>query len=136
MNTVTLGVRPAKAPCAVWTQDPRALKLLASCAKNLPKGGYVHGGFALHREQDCSYRYTGYRADALAAIREEYGTAALKQAQDSDDYAAFEAWTSQPSVTAAIDAAGLALTYAIAATGLHASLMAVALAPFQMAEAA
>jgi hypothetical protein len=136
MNTVTLGVRPAKAPCAVWTQDPRALKLLASCAKNLPKGGYVHGGFALHREQDCSYRYTGYRADALAAIREEYGSAALKQAQDSDDYAAFEAWTSQPSVTGAIDAAGMALSYAIAATGLHASLMAVALAPFEMAEAA
>lgn len=42
----------------------------------------------------------------------------------------------QPDVTAAIDAAGLALRYAIAATGLHASLMAVALAPFQMAEAA
>lgn len=71
-----------------------------------------------------------------SGIREEYGSAALKQAQDSDDYAAFEAWTSQPSVTAAIDAAGLALSYAIAATGLHASLMAVALAPFQMAEAA
>lgn len=95
MSTVTLGDCPAKAPCAVWTQDPRALKLLASCAKNPPKGGYVHGGFVLHREQDCSYRYTGYRADALAAIREEYGAAALKQAQDSDDYAAFEAWTSE-----------------------------------------
>lgn len=121
---------------AVWTQDPRALKLLTSCAKNPPKGAYVHGGFSLHREQDCSYRYTGYRADALAAIREEYGSAALKQAQDSDDYTPFETWTSQPSVTAAIDASGLALSYAIAATGLHASLMAVALASFQMAEAA
>jgi hypothetical protein len=127
---------PACTTPTIWTQDPRALKLLASCAKNPPKGDYVHGGFALHREQDCSYRYTGYRAEALAAIRQEYGTRALHHAWATDDYAAHEAWCEQPTVTAAIDTAGLALVYTEAAIDLRAALMAVAVAPFQMAEAA
>ena len=120
----------------VWTSDRRALRLLASCAKNPPKGEYVHSGFALHRECDTYYRYTGYRAEALEVIRNEYGNRALAHAHATDDYSAFEAWTDQPSVTAAIDASGIALVYTEAAIDLRKTLMAVAVAPFTQAEAA
>jgi hypothetical protein len=118
----------------MWTRDPRALKLLASCAKNPPAGDYVHTRYVT--SSDCHYSYTGYRAEALGAIRNEYARTAMQAAQagDADAWPAFQR---QPTVTAAIDAAPLALIYAQAATELRDTLMAQAVACFTpMAEAA
>jgi hypothetical protein len=130
---VSIGA-PARATPTMWTRDPRALKLLASCAKNPPAGDYVHTRYVT--SQDCHYSYTGYRAEALDAIRDEYARTAMQAAQAGDA----DAWSSfqrQPTVTAAIDAAPLALIYAQAATELRDVLMAQAVACFTpMAEAA
>lgn len=138
MKTLAADVRPAKIMRAdQWTSDPRALRLLASCAQRPPVGGYQHGGaFALHREMDCQFVYSGYRAEALAAIRSEHGDRILNACHGTGDYTPFEAFCAEPSVTAAIDAAPLALTYARAGTDLRTTLMAVAAAPFEMAVAA
>lgn len=120
---------------SAWTQDPRALRILESCAKSPPRGDYVRTPFALHREMDCVFQYTGYRAEALGAIRNEYLRRAMEASHAGDD-SLWEAFVTQPTVTAAIDAAPLALTYAEAAFELRATLIAVAAAPFKMAEAA
>lgn len=120
----------------LWTNDRRALRLLASCAANPPAGEYVHSSFALHRECDTHYRYTGLRAEMLDAIRSEYGARLLAEGDRTGDYTGADAHRLSPTVTAAIDAAGLALVYTEAATDLRTALMAVAVAPFQQAEAA
>ncbi len=133
-SIVPITTATPNATAAVWTQDARALKLLASCAKNPPAGAYVHTRYVT--SQDCHYSYTGYRAEALDAIRNEYARTAMQAAQagDADAWPAFER---QPSVTAAIDAAPLALIYAQAATELRDVLMTQAVACFTpMAEAA
>ena len=133
-SIVSITSATSNATAAVWTRDPRALKLLASCTKNPPAGDYVHTRYVT--SSDCHYSYTGYRAEALGAIRNEYGRTAMQAAQagDSDAWAAFQR---QPTVTAAIDAAPLALIYAQAATELRDTLMAQAVDCFlPMAEAA
>lgn len=130
---VSIGA-PTRATPTIWTRDPRALKLLASCAKNPPAGDYVHTRYVA--SSDCHYSYTGYRAEALAAIRDEYARTAMQAAQ-ADDADAWATFQRQPTVTAAIDAAPLALIYAQAATELRDVLMAQAVACFTpMAEAA
>lgn len=129
---VSIGASAHATP-TVWTRDTRALKLLASCAKNPPAGAYVHPRYVT--SQDCHYSYTGYRAEALGAIRNEYARTAMRAAQ-AGDAAAWDAFQRQPTVTAAIDAAPLALIYAQAATDLRDTLMANAAACFTLAEAA
>jgi hypothetical protein len=120
LDTVTAGVRPANPVHALqariaaafsndndgcWTDDPRAQRLLASCAERSPVGQW-------HNERTGWgggqwFAYVGYRAEALQAIRDEHGARvhAAYMAQGDEAYPAFDAWCRSPSVTDAIEAA-------------------------------
>lgn len=87
-----------------WTCDPRARMLLASCATTPPTGAFRT--LANAYEPVEVFTYTGYRAEALAAIRDEVGAHLLSAYQELGDaaYPAFNAWCRSPSVMDAIDA--------------------------------
>ena len=88
-----------------WTQDRRARLLLASCVENPPVGAWTTTRYI--QSADHTFAYVGYRAEALAAIREEHGRQALLAYERDGEsaYPAFAAWCRAPSVTDAIDAA-------------------------------
>lgn len=90
---------------ACWTDDARAKMLLASCASHPPAGEW---STAFHPYGYCkAFRYTGYRAEALTAIRDAYGQCALDAYHAHGDaaYPQFNAWCRSIGVTDAIDAA-------------------------------
>lgn len=92
----------------LWTDDPRAKRLLASCVAMPPKGEWKRTRFIIS-DSDW-FEYVGYRAEALGAIRDEYGSRALAAYHRFGDeaYEPFAAWCLAPSVTEAIDAVGAA----------------------------
>lgn len=90
---------------ACWTEDARAKMLLASCASHPPSGEWSK---AFHPYGvGKAFRYTGYRAEALTAIRDAYGQRALDAYHAHGDaaYPQFNAWCRSIGVTDAIDAA-------------------------------
>lgn len=58
-----------------WTEDRRAKLLLASCAASMPYGEW-HRAYHAYGYGE-GFRYIGYRAEALTAIRDEHGQRAL-----------------------------------------------------------
>lgn len=90
---------------ACWTQDPRAKMLLASCVANPPAGEWKRTRYVL--TTDTWFEFVGYRAEALNALRDDYGHRALMayHARGEDAYPTFAAWCRAPKVTDAIDAA-------------------------------
>lgn len=96
---------PANDTAADWTADPRARRLLASIATNPP--ALVEHQARYGRSCDRWLAYTGYRAEALEAIRTQHGerihTAYMLDGGDAT-LAAFDAWCRQPTATQAIDA--------------------------------
>ncbi|HEX8382873.1 MAG TPA: hypothetical protein VF592_05795 [Sphingomonas sp.] len=88
-----------------WTTDPRTVRLLGSCAANPPKGEWIKERFGWSGAE--WFAYTGYRAEALEAIRSEYGERAHRayMAHGEPAYDQFNAWCRSPSVRDAIDAA-------------------------------
>ena len=90
-------------PC--WTADPRAKRLLASCAASMPQGEWKRAYHAYGYGK--AFRYVGYRAEALDAIRTAFGQQVLDAYHSHGDaaYPLFSAWCRSISVTDAIDAA-------------------------------
>lgn len=90
-------------PC--WTADPRAKLLLASCAASMPHGEWKRAYHAYGYGE--GFRYIGYRAEALDAIRAAFGQQVLDayHAHGEAAYPLFNAWCRSISVTDAIDAA-------------------------------
>jgi hypothetical protein len=88
-----------------WIDDSRAKMLLASCVTNPPHGEWKRDQYA--RSNDQWFAYTGYRAEALDAIRMAHGQRVLLAYHAIGDaaYPAFKAWCGEPDVTTAIDAA-------------------------------
>lgn len=88
-----------------WTQDPRARLLLASCAANPPAGEWKRSRFALTTDE--WFEYVGYRAEALTALRDDFGHRALMAYHVIGEaaYPAFNAYCRSTNVTDAIDAA-------------------------------
>jgi hypothetical protein len=89
-------------PC--WTTDPRAAKLLASCAARPPvilehrrRFGTADGGRTA---------FGGYRVEALEAIRMEIGERLLHayHHQGPDAYEPFRDWCHQPDASNAVAA--------------------------------
>lgn len=90
-------------PC--WIAEPRAVKLLASCAALPP----------VNREHRARYgnavdrwtAYAGYRVEALEVIRMEVGDRLLQayHAQGPDAYEPFRDWCEQPNASDAVAAA-------------------------------
>ncbi|WP_203310306.1 hypothetical protein [Sphingomonas beigongshangi] len=101
---------------ACWTDDARAKMLLASCASHPPAGEWSKA-FHAYGEGEA-FRYTGYRAEALSAIRDAYGQRALDayHAHGEAAYPQFDAWCRSISVNDAIDAAA-ADVYAVKMEG-------------------
>lgn len=114
MMTLAAAVRPAKIAhvpnpdndtASCWTNDPRAKLLLESCAARPPvctehRQTY---GFSVDRW----WAYSGYRAEALTAIRDEIGGRMLAFYEEHGEtgYEPMRQWCRQPDVTQAIDAA-------------------------------
>ncbi|MCW6529734.1 hypothetical protein NED98_05700 [Sphingomonas sp. MMSM20] len=88
-----------------WTDDPRAKRLLASCVALPPKGEWRRTRYII--SDDDWFEFVGYRAEALGAIRDEYGrqTLAAYHRFGDEAYEPFEAWCLAPNVTEAINAA-------------------------------
>ena len=88
-----------------WTDETRAKLLLASCAKDMPKGEWKKERFGWGGGQ--WFEYVGYRAAALEQIRMQHGQRVLDayHAEGAEAYPAFNAWCHAPNVTDAIDAA-------------------------------
>lgn len=88
-----------------WTADPRAMKLLTSCAA-LPPVCREHRS-RYGNSVDKWTAYVGYRVEALEAIRLEIGDQ-LMQAyyrQGPDAYEPFQRWCEQPNASDAVAAA-------------------------------
>lgn len=79
-----------------WTDDPRARRLLASCVALPPNGEWKRTRFII--SDDDWFEYVGYRAEALGAIRDEYGrrTLAVYHRFGNEAYEPFEAWCLAP----------------------------------------
>ena len=90
---------------AIWTADPRAVRLLASCVALQPKGTFHRSRYG--NAADEWFAYDGYRAEALEAIRMEHGDRLLQAYHQHGDaaYPAFRQWAEQPNATGAITAA-------------------------------
>ncbi len=87
-----------------WTDDPRAMKLLASCAALPPVCRENRSRFG--NSVDKWTAYVGYRVEALEAIRLEIGDR-LMQAyyrQGPDAYGPFQRWCEQPNASDAVAA--------------------------------
>lgn len=97
--------RAANDNIACWTATPRAAALLASCIANPPKGEWKRTRYV--QTEDEWFEYVGYRAECLAAIRDEVGNRALLAYDQHGEpaYPAFDAFCRQPNVTNAIDRA-------------------------------
>lgn len=90
-------------PC--WTTDPRAAKLLASCAA-LPPVILEHRS-RFGNAVDRWTAFAGYRVEALDAIRMEVGDRLLQAYMQHGDaaYEPFRQWCDQPTASDAVAAA-------------------------------
>jgi hypothetical protein len=89
---------------ACWTADPRAVKLLGSCAA-LPPVILEHRS-RFGNAVDKWTAFTGYRVEALEAIRMEVGDRLLQayHQQGPDAYEPFRDWCEQPNASDAVAA--------------------------------
>jgi len=89
-------------PC--WTIDPRAVKLLASCAA-LPPVMLEHRS-RFGNSVDKWTAFAGYRVEALEAIRMAAGDRLLLayHQQGPDAYEPFRDWCEQPNASDAVAA--------------------------------
>jgi hypothetical protein len=89
---------------ACWTADPRAMKLLASCAA-LPPVILEHRS-RFGNAVDRWTAFAGYRVEALEAIRLEIGDKLLLAYHwhGEDAYEPFRQWCEQPSASDAVAA--------------------------------
>jgi hypothetical protein len=89
-------------PC--WTADPRAVRLLASCAA-LPPVILEHRA-RYGNAVDRWTAYTGYRVEALEAIRVEVGGRLLQayHQHGEEAYEPFRQWCEQPNASDAVAA--------------------------------
>ncbi|WP_156348862.1 hypothetical protein [Sphingomonas sp. Leaf230] len=87
-----------------WTADPRAGKLLASCAA-LPPVMLEHRS-RFGNAVDRWTAFAGYRVEALEAIRMEVGDRLLQayHQQGPDAYEPFRDWCEQPNASDAVAA--------------------------------
>lgn len=87
-----------------WTADPRAMKLLASCAA-LPPVILEHRS-RYGNAVDKWTAFAGYRVEALEAIRLEIGDKLLLAYHwhGEDAYEPFRQWCEQPSASDAVAA--------------------------------
>jgi hypothetical protein len=95
---------PANGPTTCWTSDPRAVKLLASCAVLPPVllEQRSHYGNSLGKWT----AFAGYRVEALEAIRMEVGERLLQtyHQQGPNAYEPFRDWCYQPNASNAVAA--------------------------------
>ena len=96
---------PGNDTASCWTADPRAVKLLASCAA-LPPVMLEHRS-RFGNAVDRWTAFAGYRVEALEAIRMEVGDRLLQAHMRHGDvaYEPFRQWCEQPNATDAISAA-------------------------------
>lgn len=87
-----------------WMADPRAVKLLASCAA-LPPIMLEHRS-RFGNAVDRWTAFAGYRVEALEAVRMEIGERLLQayHQQGPDAYEPFRDWCEQPSASDAVAA--------------------------------
>jgi len=87
-----------------WTADPRAVKLLASCAALPPVILEQRSRFG--NAVDRWTAYAGYRVEALEAIRMEVGERLLQayHQQGPGAYDPFRDWCEQPTASDAVAA--------------------------------
>jgi hypothetical protein len=95
---------PVTPALGYWTADPRAMKLLASCAALPP-------AYCEHRQRygnavDRWGAYSGYRVEALEAIRMEVGDALMQayHRQGAKAWEPMQRWCEQPNASDAIAA--------------------------------
>lgn len=95
-------VAPAASTC--WTADPRAVKLLASCAALPPV--LLEQRSRYGNAVDRWTAFAGYRVEALEAIRMEIGERLLQayHQQGPDAYEPFRDWCEQPNASGAVAA--------------------------------
>lgn len=101
-NTAETAPANDTSPC--WTADPRAAKLLASCAA-LPPVILEHRS-RFGNAVDKWTAFAGYRVEALEAIRMEAGDRLLQayHQQGPDAYEPFRDWCEQPNASDAVAA--------------------------------
>ncbi len=89
---------------ACWTADPRAVKLLASCAALPPV--LLERRSRYGNAVDKWTAFAGYRVEALEAIRMEVGERLLQayHQQGADAYEPFRDWCEQPNASDAVAA--------------------------------
>jgi hypothetical protein len=89
---------------ACWTADPRAMKLLASCAALPPV--ILENRSRFGNAVDRWTAFAGYRVEALEAIRMEVGDRLLQAylAHGPDAYEPFRDWCEQPNASDAVAA--------------------------------
>ncbi|MEG3083702.1 hypothetical protein U1707_08610 [Sphingomonas sp. PB2P12] len=87
-----------------WTADPRAMKLLASCAALPPVMLEQRSRYG--NAVDRWTAFAGYRVEALEAIRMEIGERLLQayHQQGPDAYEPFRDWCEQPNASDAVAA--------------------------------
>lgn len=87
-----------------WTADPRAMKLLASCAALPPV--LLEQRSRYGNAVDRWTAFAGYRVEALEAIRMEIGERLLRayHQQGPDAYEPFRDWCEQPNASGAVAA--------------------------------
>jgi hypothetical protein len=87
-----------------WTADPRAKMLLASCAAIPPVNRECRQRYG--NAVDKWDAYTGYRVEALEAIRMEIGDKLLQAYHQHGEaaYAPFLQWCEQPNASDAVAA--------------------------------
>lgn len=91
-------------PTRCWTTDPRAGKLLASCAVLPPV--LLEQRSRYGNAVDKWTAFAGYRVEALEAIRMEVGERLLQayHQQGPDAYEPFRDWCEQPNASDAVAA--------------------------------
>ena len=95
---------PENDTASCWTADPRAVKLLASCAAIPPVMLERRSRFG--NAVDRWTAFAGYRVEALEAIRMEVGDRLLQayHQQGPDAYEPFRDWCEQPNASDAVTA--------------------------------
>ena len=95
---------PPNDPTRCWTTDPRAVKLLASCAVLPPV--LLEQRSRYGNAVDRWTAYAGYRVEALEAIRIEVGGRLLEayHQHGEEAYAPFRQWCEQPNASDAVAA--------------------------------
>lgn len=104
-TTPYLALVALTAPAATcWTNDPRAVKLLVSCAELPPVCREYRSRFG--NSVDRWAAFAGYRVEALEAIRMEVGERLLQayHQQGPDAYEPFRDWCEQPNANDAVAA--------------------------------